>query len=205
MDSPKLLRLAAERADAGYRGEAPTWDSAAWAPWAAVRDLVRPETATTWLSDWLARDAVAWGCESPGVIWYTHRAFGAKVAELGGWRLYGEGEEAGRDLIREDGSRTIVASVRAHGTGKNMQAWHRNLMTGIPADAGAWEQLLGRTHRTGQVRDVTAERYAHTAELRKAFEDATERARYVQQTTGNAQRLLFAEPLESTTPRGRRR
>lgn len=195
LDSPKLLRLAAERARAGYRGEAPTWSSAAWPAWEAVRDAVQPETATTWLSDWLVQDAVAWGREAPGIIWYGFRAFGAALAAAGDFPLFGEGDEASARLVQEDGTRTIVASIRAHGTGKNMPAWSRNLVTTPPADAGAWEQLLGRTHRRGQKKAVEVWRYAHVPELQSAFVSAQEKARYVQATTGNVQKLLYAESL----------
>lgn len=194
LDSPKLLRLAAERwHDPNYRGEAPEWASQAWPAWRDVREQVQPQTATRWLDTWLAEDAVTWGRESPGVIWYLHRAFGAKVAALGGFPLYGEGDAASEGIRAETGDRTIVASVKAHGTGKNLQGWSRALVAGSMSDAGAWEQLLARHHRTGQTKDVTFAVYQHTSEVRRAFEDAQERARYVHATTGLAQRLLYAE------------
>lgn len=193
LDSPALLRQAAERwHDPAYRGDDPEWESEAWPAWRDVRDQVVPEVATTWIDDWLARDAVAWAAQSPGVIWYQHRAFGARVAELGGLPLYGEGDAASIGIAQEQGDRSIVASIKAHGTGKNLQRWTRALVTSAPSDAGAWEQLLARHHRTRQTRDVHVEVYQHTAEVQRALADATERARYVQATTGLSQRLLYS-------------
>jgi len=195
LDSPKLLRRAAERwADPHYEGEAPQWDSRAWLPWAEIREKVQPETATVWLSDWLARDAAAWGAEHQGVIWYAHKAFGARVAQVSGLPLYGEGEEAGEGILKETGQRSVVASIKAHGTGKNLQhTWHEMLFAGISSDDGVWEQALGRMHRTGQQKDVDVWYYQHTTELKQALEDAKEKALYVQQTTGAVQKLLYAD------------
>jgi hypothetical protein len=196
LDSPKLLRLAAERYTNEYSGEAPTWASRAWAPWAEIREQVAPSTSTVWLSDWLARDAAAWGAQAPGVIWYGHRAFGEALEKLSGFPRFGDGPEASDGIRAEKGDRTIIASIRAHGTGKNLQNWNRALVTSVSSDGGIWEQLLGRHHRTGQTQDVRVWIYQHTSELQDALSDARERARYVQETVGKAERLLFAEPLE---------
>jgi hypothetical protein len=196
VDSPKLLRDAAERwHDPHYQGAAPTWASEAWPAWRDVRELVVPEVAHTWLSDWLVRDAVTWGREHVGVIWYGHRVVGEAIARAGGWRLYGGGDQASEDLLQDAGDRTVVASIKAHGTGKNMQPWHEALVTHVSSDAGVWEQLLARHHRTGQRQDVRVWVYQHTVELRQALEDARERARYVHGTTGLEQRLLYADEL----------
>ena len=115
---------------------------------------------------------------------------GQAVAIAGGFPFYGPGQEASETILQEKGDKTIVASVRAHGTGRNLQMYNRNLFVQPPVD---WEQNLGRTHRTGQQADeVTAWVYRHTEELVEAFEASMNRARYVQETTGARQRLLFA-------------
>lgn len=195
LDSPLLLRRAAERSmDPHYLGDAPTWDSSAWVPWRDIRAKVQPETATVWLSDWLAQDAVAWGAERPGIIWYEHRAMGERIAKLGGLPWYGQGEEASERILGERGDRTIVASRKAHGKGKNLQMFARMLFTGVPSDEGAWEQALGRCHRTRQVDTVRAWTYQHTGELVQALDDAREKARYVEQTTRTPRKLLYALP-----------
>lgn len=208
MDSPLLCTKAAIRWHEGFvhvdedgtRQEFPpftrhslTWKAETWPRWKAVRDACKPETEAVWLSDYLVRDAVGWALDDAGILWYEHAAFGEACAKLSGLPLYGPGTEASTEILQEKGTRSIVASVKAHGTGKNLQMHHRNLIANPPADGGAWEQLLGRTHRQGQLADeVVAHVYRHTEELRSAFEAAVSRARYIEETTGSRQKLIYA-------------
>ena len=158
--------------------------------WASVRDSAKPEVEAVWLDDYLVDDAVAWGNQAPGIVWYEHAALGVRIAEKGGFPLFGPGAEG---ILREKGTRTIVASIRAHGTGKNLQCFSRNLVTTTPTSGTVWEQLLGRTHRPGQEADeVTVEVYRHTLEMRAAVNKALRDADYQQTTTGNRQKLLSA-------------
>lgn len=192
LDSPKLLRDAAVRGHEGYSGDLPVWRSPAWAPWAEVADLVQPVTRVKWISDWLMRDAAEWGAKRPGIIWYENSAVGQEVARIGGFTLYGSGPEAADGIAREVGNRTIVASIKAHGTGRNLQNFSRNLFLQLPSDGGTYEQTLGRTHRPRQPAEfVTAVFYQHTEEYRGALEKATEYARYTRDTMGVAQKLLY--------------
>jgi hypothetical protein len=147
----------------------------------------------------MVKDAVAWGREAPGIIWHEHTALGRAIAKAGQFPYYGGGAEASANILAEKGDRTIVCSIAAHGTGKNLQAFNRNLITTFPANDGICEQLIGRTHRTGQSRDVTVDYYAHTAEEKDAFETAVRHATYVLETTGGLHKLLYAE--KGLTPR----
>ena len=71
------------------------------------------------------------------------------------------------------GREAVCASPRAHGTGKNLQQFARNLVANPPSDGATWEQLIGRTHRQGQEADeVTVEVYRHTAPFLEAVEKA---------------------------------
>ena len=57
----------------------------------------------------------------------------------------------------------------------------------------AWEQLMGRKHRHGQLADeVRFQVYQHTDEFEGAFAQALQDAAYQQQTTGSRQKLLYA-------------
>ena len=163
--------------------------SAASAPWLAVKDLAKPKTEAVWLDSFLVDDAVAWAGAAPGIVWYEHATVGEALAARG-LPHYGPGDEG---ILREDGSRSIVASIRAHGTGKNLQAFSRNLITTPPVSGTTWEQLLGRTHRPGQGADeVEVFVYRHTPEMKGALIKALRDAEYQQRTTGNAQKLLAA-------------
>ena len=116
-------------------------------------------------------------------MWTEHVAFGEQF----GANYYG----AGTELTNVEGP--VVLSVKAHGEGKNLQRWSRNLAVSCPSSGKAWQQLLGRTHREGQEADaVTADIYFHTQVLRDAWDTAVEDAHYLQDTTANRQKILYA-------------
>lgn len=215
MDSPLLLVRAAIRWHEGYehirrddngkeqgrelipphstRSPQPTWDSACWPEWREVRDTAKPETEGVWIDDWLARDCAAWCRENVGICWYEHDLFGKRVAQLADAPLFGAGPEARAALLGERGTRSIVASIRSHGTGKNLQMFSRNLLGNQFSDAATGEQLLGRTHRQGQEADtVTVEVYLHTPIVIDALARARNLAQYIQDTMGGSQKLLRA-------------
>jgi hypothetical protein len=199
-DSPLLLSLAATRAIEGAspRADAPVWreGAEAWAKWKEVRDTVEPVSDAVWVDDFLVKDAVAFGKEAPAIIWFDHVAVGHAIAKAGGFPYYGGGALASSEILKEKGDRTIVASIHAHSTGKNLQMFSRNLVTTFPASDGICEQMIGRTHRSGQQAEVvTVDRYTHTQEEREALDTATQQAKYVMETTGAYHRLLFAERL----------
>ena len=150
-----------------------------------------------WLDDWLARDAVAWARERPGIVWFKHTALGHKIAELGGLPYFGRGKEAEAAIKLEDGSRSIVASIPSHNTGRNLQgAFSRNLVVEPSSSGRVWGQLLGRTHRYGQPKDtVTCDVVLHTDEFVGAYANAMRKVEYVYATTFETNRLLFAEKL----------
>lgn len=161
-----------------------------YARWVEVKDTARPEVEAVWLNEYLVDDAVAWGQENVGIVWYEHASLGAAISRKGGFPLFGPNADG---ILKEKGKRTIVASIRAHGTGKNLQVFDRNLVTTAPTSGTVWEQLLGRTHRPGQKADeVTVEVYRHTLEMRSAMNKALRDADYQQTTTGNRQKLLSA-------------
>lgn len=193
LDSPGYAMDAAKRALAGYKGPLPVWHSRHFAAWQEIQKEVQPVSEAVWVSDWLARDAVEWAKNSPGIIWCLHTAFARRVAELGRLPYFGGGDLASLEIAKETGARSIVASIKAHGTGKNLQAFSRNLVANSPSDGGAWEQLLGRTHRLGQTAEsVSVDVYRHTPEVARALEDARGFARYRKEVTGAIDRLELA-------------
>jgi hypothetical protein len=109
---------------------------------------------------------------------------------------------ASLEILAEKGDRSILASMKAHGTGKNLQMFSRALIANPPSASDAWEQVIGRIHRTGQkASEVTIDVYRHSEEYRTAIRQAQARARYVEQTTGSRQRLAFAAiEWEETEP-----
>ena len=198
LDQPMLLAKAAIRHYAGYEGPLPTWASKHWPEWRDIRGQVKPESEAVWLSEYLARDAAEWALENRGIVWYEHTAFGKKVAELSGLPLHAGGPGAGERLAAEKGDRSIIASIKSHGTGRDglQRLFYQQLIANPPVSkatggAARWEQLLGRLHREGQkAPQIDSWIYRHTEEMRDAWDRAHQLASYVTQTIGSYQKLL---------------
>ncbi len=188
VDSPSLVTAAIANEDAGLRADT----VAAWHAWEAIRGEADPESVPAWVTDKVLRRYVdyAYAAKEGVLVWYQYRAEADALERLG-LRVYRAGEMPPRD------GRTCALSVRAHGTGYNLQAWGRYLVLHPPANAGAWEQLLGRMARTGQARDrLLVEVAGHTDELWGCVGTARDKAKVVQGTVGHRQYLLGAERTE---------
>jgi hypothetical protein len=201
MDSPALCTNAAKRAwgDMVNPEGLPEWKALHWPAWRAIKDQVIPETEAIRLHPYLAEDAAAWAHENRGVVWYEHRAFGAWVSEIGDLPMHGGGSKAGDLIALEQGDRSIVASIKAHGTGRDglQKLFDKQLIANPPSSSHAWEQVVGRLHRIGQKSSlVTAEFYRHTPELKDHVDTALERALYVEGTLGSSQKLLLGIDLK---------
>lgn len=209
MDSPRLVMNAAERFY-GLKPKKkglPEWESKHFQAWREIRGRVRYQSDPVCFNDYLVRDIAAWGLQHKGVIWYEHAAIGKWVSDVTadqGCRLpvYGGGKEAKRAMLGdpkkgttgEDGSRSIICSVAAHGTGTNglQHRFHECLLLHIAPDPNAVEQTLGREHRPGQNHDVQAYFYKHTPELKKHIDDALDAAYYVEDTGFGHQKIIRA-------------
>lgn len=198
MDSPVLCQRAAQRfhGQAKRNKDLPEWNSRCWLRWDAVRKKVEPDTVAVFLDPYVALDCVAFGREAPGIIWYEHDAFGRWVGKLGGFPVYGGGARGeglldGNGRVLEDGKRTIVLSIKAHGTGRNglQKIFRRQLIPTLPS-VQACEQVLGRLHRIGQKHDVDTEFYRHTPELRSHVAETVAGALYVEGTMGAQQKIV---------------
>lgn len=194
-DSELLARNAAER----FHGDRPihdkslpVWGSKTYPRWKAVENDVVYESEAIWLDDFLAQDAAEWGLTHRGIIWYAQNPFGERVADLSGLNLHRGGPEAGKLIALETGERSIIASIKSHGTGRDglQHKFFDQLIANFPSSNNECEQLLGRLHRIGQKSDVVqAAFYRHTDELRRATNQALRRAGYVQGTIGSTQKL----------------
>lgn len=213
MDSPLLLTKAAIRWEDGYvhierdehgnelsrrivpphtrRGPQPTWESEFWLQWKEVRESAQPETEAVWLSDFMVADCARWLADAPGLLWYEFADFGVRVARAATAVHVGPGQEGSDRVLALQGTERAVISIRAHGTGKNLQQFHRNCVANPPSDGATWEQLLGRTHRQGQLADeVTVDVYRHTDSMSQAVEKARSLAGYIQGAFGATQKLV---------------
>lgn len=187
MDSVKLLTRAAERGE---------WRSLAFPAWAAVRDRPYPPTVAVWIDDqFLARFTAPYVAPGspPTLIWYEHRAVGEKLAAILGLPLCGEGDAGGALLKRcVAEQRSCLVSIGAHREGKNLQAVSHNLVLCPPSAGDKWEQLLGRTHRPGQLAQVVrCDVLQHVETYRDALKQAISDARMLEQSMGR-QKLCSA-------------
>lgn len=201
LDSPHLCEQAAVRFYRDQEGasrkdeDLPRWSALVWPEWRDIRSQVQPVTEAVWVDDFLALDAVEWARDHRGVVWYEQRAFGERVARLGGLPLHCGGQNAERDILAEKGDRSIVASIKSHGTGRDglQLVFATQLVANPPTGAMAWEQLLGRLHRIGQDADaVDCHVYRHTPEMSEAIDKAVKGARFVRDVMGTCQKLLAA-------------
>jgi hypothetical protein len=145
-----------------------------------------PPTVPVWINYFLVEEARKWlkREKRPTIIWYESRAL-QEALDRAGFVVYGAG-----DSPPSHKAHTCAMSIRAQGEGLNLQRWSCNLVLEPPSGAGTWEQVLGRTHRSGQQADeVDVYVYQHTESFESAMWSAFKGARYIQDTTGNQQRL----------------
>lgn len=217
MDSPLLLTKAAIRWHDGYvhierdaegreiqrisvpphtkKGPMKVWASEHWPLWRKLRDTAQPETEAVWVDDYLVKACAVWlktVAKDGGLLWYEYKAFGEALRAMVPEAVYcGPGDEGNQRVLALTGAEACIMSIKAHGTGKNLQKFSKNLIANPPSDGATWEQMLGRTHRTGQMADeITAEVFRHTDAMRAAVEKARELSSYISGTFGAKQKLV---------------
>ncbi len=209
MDSVRLVQNAAERfyGDRPQNKGLPVWKSRCWPRWRDIRNSIYVETEVVRINNYLAADAAKWARENRGIVWYEHGAFGEWVSELAGLPMFGAGKDAKvallgdakRGIIGEDGSRSVILSIDAFGTGTNglQRKFCDNLLANPMASPDGWEQVLGRTHRLGQKSPVVRNWfYRHTPEIRKLVDSALAAALYVEGTLAMPQKIRQGFKLE---------
>lgn len=187
LDSPKQVE------EAIMRGEI---QSQFYNEWHRVKHR-QPPTEEVWLSDYMVEYVQNWmkGKEG-GIIWGPYRALNHLLAKRLDLPYFGAGSDAGTTDAHRDPF--IICSMKAQSTGKNLQTWYNNLVLSPPSDALLWEQLIGRTHRQGQLSDeVWVDVVMSTEESHKSLENALKRARYIQGNHQQEQKILQATVLDA--------
>lgn len=160
------------------------------------------EAATRWVIDAVPKGV---GC----IVWYYHQGIGAwlteRLREFDLPVVHCPAGEAGNAAIRspENGNKVIVASISAHGEGKNLQHFQWQYFVQWPRPAKKAEQVLGRTHRSGQKADELVVWQNLTTEFdQMLFAACLNDSLYIHQTTGPRQKLIYAsyDPLPKIFP-----
>lgn len=163
--------------------------------------------------DYKIKQAVEWAKtlkkNTGALIWVHHQEAGKWMAEAL--------KEADVDALHcpagprynemilkpENQQRIIVASMNAHGTGKNLQAFQHQWFLQWPRQSKMAEQTIGRTHRQGQQADELVVNMNLSLEFDELnFAACVNDALYIHQTTGNRQKLIYAsyDPLPKVFP-----
>lgn len=165
--------------------------------WRKMKPTFVPNVVYEWHDDAALDVCMIWAKhEGPGIIWTAHEFFARELAKQSGFMYYGAGgmTDDGGTIEQEGGKKTVIASMPANGTGRNLQAFSRSLVTAAPSGGDQWEQLLGRTHREGQKADeIVYDVLLGCRESVKSIQDAMTGARMIQETTGLDQLLLSCD------------
>lgn len=162
--------------------------------WKKVKDRKKPPTATKWISNYLVMRTAEWHLDNPsGLIWQSDKAMEYALREAG-IPSFGPGE------IPDDDGVGKALSIQSHGTGLNLQTKHaNNLIINWPGSGKVLEQLIGRTHRSGQTQDeVSVDFFLPTPEALSALRKSRDDARYMTETMGSPQKLLYGTWLMET-------
>jgi hypothetical protein len=199
LDSQKLCENAAKRAwgDLPHDANLPEWPAENWPRWRDIMNRVEPEAKAARLDSFLVDDCAAWAVEKRGIIWYEVREFATWVQERA-QELYGVhlpifGEGAGAEIVKERGDRSIIASLEAHGRGRDRLqfSFSNNILAQLPSSDRRLQQFLARTHRRGQqATEVSTELYQHTEEIQASLDSILRKGEYVEAVTGEARKFI---------------
>lgn len=168
--------------------------------WRAIRDTFVPNQEAVWVSDGTLKFAADWLKKNDGICWVEHVAFGERLAEMTGLSYYGGGGLDKQKRMIEDGQGPCIASVLANSEGRNLQRWNKCLVVSCQPSGKGIEQMLGRVHREGQEADEVSYEFMFACkEQMDGFYQALADARYLQDTLGSPQKLLYAD-LELNMP-----
>ncbi len=190
LDSPLMVAQACMKGQLGHEY------IRAYQDWIAVRDTFKPKTEAVWMHDEMIKAIMEWS-QKPGLIWCDQVALCRRLEEMG-LNYYGrQAVNRNGDPIRDaDPKGCHLVSVASGATGHNLQAFSRNLIVSAPPTGRLYEQLLGRTHRSGQLEDeVTVDVAIACPEQRDGFWNAVRDAHFIQESTGSLQKLTFANIL----------
>lgn len=192
LDTDLQLRVALEDHPEWYPNAAKLYEK-----WGEVEKAFKPNTVAVFLSDHAIHRAHAWAKKHKGIVWVEHQAFGERFEDLTGIPCYGESglDRKGRRIEHHPHGTPMAAQVSSNCTGRNLQiGWSKNLIVSPPPSGLTIEQLLGRTHRKGQLADTVYATWLFSCQEHiSAFDKCQADAQYVLDSQGLAQKVLYAD------------
>lgn len=165
--------------------------------WRAIEHTFEIHTKAIWHDDGPINVAAQWMAQGPGIVWTEHVEFAQRLARVTGQKYFGAKGLSydGEFVDHADPKRPAIVSVDANREGRNLQKkWSRNLVVSPEEGADKWQQLIGRTHRTGQTAPiVTVDVFLGCAEHARAFARARAGAKSIRDTVGAQSKLLIAD------------
>lgn len=144
-----------------------------------------------------------------GMVWFHHQEIGRWLYDVFRQRgidcVYCPAGKSGNEKVLDPANRSkmLIASITAHGEGKNLQHFQEQICVQWPRSAKIAEQLLGRLHRNGQEADELEVRMINTLIFdRMNFAACLNDALYIHQSTGVRQKLVYGgyDPLPQIFP-----
>lgn len=179
--------------------------------WIRMKDaefdgMVERDSIPVRVCDYKIQEAVKWMKDHPdgeGIVWFYHN-------ECGRW-IFEEAEKAGLSVVfcpagsvankflTSEGAaerckgKFLVASIMAHGTGKNLQFMTDQCYVQFPWNEATAQQAIGRTHRKGQKADtVTVTTMVSCEADELALAGCLNDAVYVLETMRSQRKVLIA-------------
>lgn len=120
-----------------------------------------------------------------GIVWYRNPALG-DLLRGHGIPTYGRG-----DGMPDPAHPVVALSSRVYGTGTDglQERWFNNLVLQPPAN---WEQLIGRTHRSGQTETVRVGAVVTTDHQKRSLGFSKVKALFADDLFAQGQKLLTA-------------
>lgn len=159
--------------------------------WKKIESTYKPKSKANWKSYKYINTTIKHAHKNT-IIWVSHKTVGRHVEKKFGIPYFGlKGLCANGDYVQDTKSDIICCSTQSISEGYNLQRFNNNIVTCPPKLGRKWEQLLGRTHRSGQKQDVFCTVLGTIDENFEDFEQAKKDAEYIQNKTSNKQKLCI--------------
>jgi hypothetical protein len=163
--------------------------------WLAIKPTFRENRVAQWLSGSVLGYAKQWlQHNAPAMCWVIHIPVGEALSRMTGIPFFGAGGKnaEGTHIIKHSPTKPAICTIHANKRGRNLQGYTRHLVIGWPQPATDVEQLLGRSHRRGQMHPVHIDVLAACAEHFYALDQCYREASFVKMTGGQTQKILLA-------------